>query len=373
MEDKEQIKILKDRIANLEKSLEEYRQAFQFAPVAMAMNSLDGRFVEVNKKALRMFGLSRDEVIGHTSVELGLNHSENHEHQTLPHLVEDQGAKNLIKTIWTKSGKACEVQLLIDLVKEQGEPRFVSAFLDITEMQDAQLALIHSSKFVALGKIVASIAHQINTPLAIISVSTTEVQEHLSQTEVMNPRVRDAIDVISETIPRIARIIESLRKFAKDGESDRTRFYPVKDLIEATVAICGERFKHHGVSLSVSNIDSKLLLDCRPNELTQVLINLLDNAFEAVTGLSEKWVVIDISEKAHTIEISVTDSGNGIAPEIRQKIMKPFFTTKPVGQGTGLGLAVSKGIVESHKGSISLDAQSDRTRFLISIPKQQVS
>ncbi|MBC7530853.1 MAG: hypothetical protein H7318_04685 [Oligoflexus sp.] len=83
-----------------------------------------------------------------------------------------------------------------------------------------------------------------------------------------------------------------------------------------------------------------------------------------------KWIRIECVERESSVELSVTDSGNGIPLETREKLMQPFFTTKVIGKGTGLGLSISKGIVESHEGSLRVDAESPHTRFVVTIPKK---
>jgi signal transduction histidine kinase len=100
-------------------------------------------------------------------------------------------------------------------------------------------------------------------------------------------------------------------------------------------------------------------------------MNLLVNAIDATETLGEKWVKIDLADKGDQIELSITDSGSGIPKEVQDKMMQPFFTTKAVGSGMGLGLSISNGIIESHQGKLFLDTTSPRTRFVFLIPKVQ--
>jgi signal transduction histidine kinase len=120
-------------------------------------------------------------------------------------------------------------------------------------------------------------------------------------------------------------------------------------------------------------IDENLTIQCRPSEISQVLLNLLNNAFDAVEDLPQRWVKIDVKEVDDQVNLTVTDSGQGIDVALRDKIMQPFFTTKPVGKGTGLGLSISSGIVESHHGKFVLDPKSPFTSFQMTLPKRQNS
>ncbi|MBK8204245.1 MAG: GHKL domain-containing protein [Bdellovibrionales bacterium] len=103
----------------------------------------------------------------------------------------------------------------------------------------------------------------------------------------------------------------------------------------------------------------------------QVLLNLLNNSFDAVAALPETWVDLKVETIGDNLRMIVTDSGKGILPSIAEKIMDPFFTTKEVGKGTGLGLSISRGIVLSHGGSLIYDSTHPNTRFIIEIPLTQ--
>ncbi len=143
----------------------------------------------------------------------------------------------------------------------------------------------------------------------------------------------------------------------------------VASLIEDTLSFCRERFKNHEVNLTV-HCPAELKVHARPVQLSQVLLNLLNNAHDAVEGLSEKWIKIESAERDGLIEISVTDSGAGIPIQLQEKILQPFFTTKEPNRGTGLGLSVSNSILMSHKGSLSIDSKCANTRFVVALPKE---
>lgn len=123
------------------------------------------------------------------------------------------------------------------------------------------------------------------------------------------------------------------------------------------------------MTLIVNNLEKSSPLICRPSELSRVFLNLLNNAFDAVANLPEKWIKVDISDSDTCTEISVTDSGHGISKEVSDKMFNPFFTTKETGKGTGLGLSISVAIVQVHNGKMYLDSECPNTRFVVEIPK----
>jgi signal transduction histidine kinase len=101
-----------------------------------------------------------------------------------------------------------------------------------------------------------------------------------------------------------------------------------------------------------------------------VALNLLNNAFDAIQSLEEKWIKISFSDIGDWVKIIVTDSGPGIPFDVQMKMMQPFYTTKEIGKGTGLGLSISKGIIERHNGRLYLDNTSPNTQFVIALPKK---
>ena len=134
--------------------------------------------------------------------------------------------------------------------------------------------------------------------------------------------------------------------------------------------LCTENLKVHQVDLRIIG-NQDLEFDCRPTQISQVLVSLINNSLDATRDLPEKWIEIQMEDQNGKIRITVTDSGNGIPEGIANKIMNPFFTTKEIGKGTGLGLSISKGIIENHGGTITLNTASPHTQFIIELPIQQ--
>lgn len=130
-----------------------------------------------------------------------------------------------------------------------------------------------------------------------------------------------------------------------------------------------ERFKNHGVELRVSSFDPTLSLQCRPIQISQVLLNLLNNGFDAVDEAQEKWISVEVTEEETNLLIRIGDSGTGVPAEIRDKIFDPFFTTKSANGGTGLGLQSFRGIIESHGGTLQLETSNGGSWFLVTLPK----
>ncbi len=226
----------------------------------------------------------------------------------------------------------------------------------------------YSAKLASLGEMAGGIAHEINTPLNVILLSAEQQMELLDDKQLDRQTMRASIEKVQSTTNRIATIVRGLRTFARDGAKDPIEAIPVQTLIDNTLSLCYEKFKLANVDLRLP-APTKLVLRCRPVQISQVMLNLLNNSFEAIRDLPQKWIAIDVSDLGEQIEIRITDSGSGIAPEIQAEIFRPFYTTKEIGKGTGLGLSISRGLIEAHHGQLYVDTDHQHTSFVIRLPK----
>jgi len=250
---------------------------------------------------------------------------------------------------------------------------------DITRQKQAELLLesqksqmLATAKMSSLGEMAAGIAHEVNNPLTIINLLSTQLRERIKHgNPVSTEEMIDRLTRIEKTTERIARIVNGLRTFSRDGTADPIQKTKLETIITDTLNLCTERFKGHSVHLSIGEIPDDLSIECKPIQISQVLLNLLNNAFDAVSTLEDRWVRVEIVDRDNRILIQVTDSGQGIQSEVANRLFQPFFTTKEAGKGTGLGLSISRGIVEDHAGTLSVDGTKKNTCFVIDIPKKR--
>lgn len=256
-----------------------------------------------------------------------------------------------------------------------GDNNEISGYLgtiqDMTDSVTKTNALLASSRMSSLGEMASGIAHEINNPLTIILGNADLLENLLTAEQIDRSKAKVYVNQVTLTVQRIAKIIRGLRSFARETTHEPFEKCVVKDVVSDCLELCHERFKNHGIELKVpTNLDSSLTFWGRSEQIAQVLLNLLNNAFDVADesqDLASKWVRISVKVILGKIQISVTDCGQGIEPERLQKIFEPFYTSKKVGKGTGLGLSISKGIVELHQGKIFVDKFSKNTTFVVEL------
>lgn len=249
---------------------------------------------------------------------------------------------------------------------------------DITEdlmrqksLTDQKNRLISTSRMAVLGEISGGIAHEINNPLTVIQARSFQLIQMAEQNALDAVKIKSFAESISKTGDKIAKIVKSLRAFAHSETTTSLDTISVNELIQETLDFCKVRFYNHGVDVRVAPVPATLEFECRLIQIEEVLLNLFNNAHDAVINLPEKWILIEAFDRDTSVEIHVSDSGSGIPEEIADQMMLPFFTTKEIGRGMGLGLSIVSEIVQSHHGSILLDRSSPHTKFILSFPKIQ--
>ena len=262
-------------------------------------------------------------------------------------------------------------------IQGQNERIIISSF-DIEDLKQAQqdlerqnAKLEHNAKMASLGEMSSGLAHEINNPLAVISARAQIMQTQLDANFYDKTQYAKSVETILSMTVRITKIIKSLKLFAKDTSSEVFESASLNEIIEQTIALCEVRVVTQSVEVSKVGLEKNYVLDCLPIQVSQVLLNALNNSFDAIENLSEKWIRVQIIEDGLQLRIEITDSGKGIPATNQEKVMRPFFTTKGAGSGTGLGLSLSKRIVENHGGRMFFDYKCENTKLVFTLPKQQ--
>ena len=239
---------------------------------------------------------------------------------------------------------------------------------------DRQKAVI-SSKLAALGEMSGGIAHEINTPLSTLSLQITRFERVLQKRDQFDHMLCGYTTEMKSTVDRIAKIVRGLKVLSRQDEKPELTPTSLEKLLSDLYSLLSVRLNNHNISYEI--IDPHRLANriCLLAEvhLSQILVNLINNAIDAVEELDKKWIKILIERPGESfIQVSVVDSGTGIPKSVQENIFNPFFTTKEVGKGTGLGLTLSKNLARNFGGDLNLNQLSEHTRFDLIIPFTEV-
>lgn len=362
-----------------EKEVNDLRQALDQSSI-VAFTDSKGTITYVNDKFCEISKFSREELIGQNHRIINSTH---HPKQFFVDLWKSIASGK----VWTgeiknraKDGSYYWVfTTIVPFLTPAGRPfKYVAIRTDITarkqeheQAEQHRAALMQSEKMASVGELAAGIAHELGNPLAMIAGRVEFLEMQLSAGKASPEDTNRTLATIRQLTERMASIIRGMRALSRDGAKDSFQMAPVCQILKDVLEFTRESFQKHGIRVEIAEIDPGLRIWCQETQISQVFVNLINNAKDAVLPLADRWIRVEALDRGELAEIAITDSGAGIAPELRAKIMQPFFTTKAAGKGTGLGLSVSTNIVERHGGSIRIDADCPNTRFIVSLPKEE--
>jgi C4-dicarboxylate-specific signal transduction histidine kinase len=236
-------------------------------------------------------------------------------------------------------------------------------------IEEQQTMLVASSRLSAIGELAGSIAHEINNPLGIVKGYSEQLLKLLKREPWDEGRIQYAGQKISDTIDRMSQIILSLRRLSYEGQGEPFENLDLVQVVDDTLAICRQSIEQLGIKLIFDRPERPFYTRGRPLQIGQVLLNLIQNARDAVEHLPNRWIRISMRQEGSELELAVEDSGHGLKAEVLARIGQPFFTTKPFGKGTGLGISISRKIMAAHGGSIEVDPRHPNTRFVVVMPQ----
>ncbi len=345
---------------------------------------LDGNIIFINPAGCEMLGYTEKELIGYNFLSMGFHLKENGEMRLFKGSILQQTINDGKKRpsdpsiFWRKDRSELHVEFTVSpLVRDNHRIGAIISFTDVTEKRKAaetiesqRASMINSSKLSALGEMAGGVAHEINNPVAGIQGKAYQLMRLVDANKYDPEKFKIDLKKIYDTADRIAKIVKGLKSFSRSADKDPMEMTNVSRLISETMDFTKERLANHGIKVEIVEPENKeeYSLFCRATQLIQVLIAMINNSYDAIDSLSEKWIRIETIVRNNILELSIMDSGSGIKSEVAQKIMQPFFTTKGVGKGVGLGLSVANGVISEHGGRLYLDDKSPNTRFVIELP-----
>ncbi|HEY7748464.1 MAG TPA: PAS domain S-box protein [Aestuariivirgaceae bacterium] len=345
------------------------KSILETVPDAMVVIDELGIIQSFSAAAQRLFGYVSDEIVGkNVKILMPSLYREDHDEYLKRYLAT--GEKRIIGIGRVvvgerKDGSTFPIELNVGEMKS-GNRRYFTGFIrDLSErqatearLQELQAELVHMSRFTALGEMASALAHELNQPLSAIANYMKGSKQLLEkQSDPDSLLVRDAVGKAAEQSLRAGQIIRRLREFIARGETER-RVESIRKLIEEASALALVGAKELGVKVRFTFDPTVDLVMADRVQIQQVILNLLRNAIEAIARTERRNLLVSTRALAgDMVEVSVTDTGTGISPEIAVKLFQPFVTTKS--QGMGIGLSISRSIIESHGGRITAEANPD--------------
>ena len=271
-------------------------------------------------------------------------------------------------------------------------------------LKETQTQLVEAEKMASLGQLTAGVAHEINNPINFVKSNITplkrdvadiiqlvEKYDALLTSETVREQMLEALKRYKQEIDydylvseiemllkgiedgaiRTVEIVKGLKSFSRVDE-DGFKSVDINACIDSTVVILNNEIQKHNIRLE-KDYQKLPLAECLPGKINQVIMNILNNAIQAVEEIENPVIVLKTKVVDDCVVFSVTDNGSGIPENIHEKIFDPFFTTKPVGQGTGLGLSIVYGIIKNHNGKIQVVSnETEGTTFTVQLPISQI-
>jgi two-component system NtrC family sensor kinase len=353
-----------------------FRTLFRAAPDAVLTVGADGRICEANECVRDLVGLDSAAAPGRSLVELVAGDDRPALEEALGRALADAGGPARLSvrvprcSEGREEGAARIVDLAVRRVPEAEPPLVLVVGRDTTAEREMRARLLETERLAALGELVAGVAHEVNNPLSSISAYS----QLLLRDGALDAAQRESVEVIRSETLRASQVVKDLLSFSRRSTPERESVL-VNQVVERTLRLRNYQLSASGIAvdLALAPDQPAVLGDAR--QLQQVVLNLVTTSIQAMApepGGPVRGGTLRITPRAvgAQVVLEVADTGRGIPAAARQRVFEPFFTTKREGEGTGLGLSVSYGIVQAHRGEITVRSAPGRgTTFEVTLPE----
>ena len=387
----------------LRASEERYRELFENASDLVYTLDLDLRITSLNRLAEQTMGYSREEAMRMNLYELIDAIQCEFIRSQIARMVAGSAPSKFEADIRTRENRRVKLEVSPRLIYRDGTAVGIQAIArDITGRDLAEMELRQAQKLESVGRLASGIAHEINTPMQFVGDNIRFLQDAHQQIRSLLDSLRsfsercgpdfgaefrrlekeldtgyllreipEALIQTQEGVERVVTIVRAMKEFAHPETKDHVRADLNKALLN-TLAVARNELKY--VADIETEFDDLPMVVCSVSDLNQVFLNLLINAAHAIADVFRETgergkIRIHTEAQGSLVQIAIADNGGGIRENIRERIFDPFFTTKEVGRGTGQGLAISRAVVERHKGSLTFQSEVGRgTTFFVRLP-----
>ena len=341
-----------------------FRTLFRAAPDAvLTVLQATGRIREANDAVREVFGLEPHQVVGRTLLELLTPDDRPALEQVLAKAFAGVPARVEVH-VTAPDGSTRVVALAASRLPQADPPSALLVGRDMTHERDMRVRLMESDRLAAVGELVAGVAHEVNNPLSSISAFA----QLLLRDAGLTPQQRESLEVIRTETVRASQVVKDLLAFARRSEPQREPL-DLNAVVARTLRVRQYQFGEASLRVESELADDLPAVLGDGRQLQQVCLNLLTNAVQAMQGQRDGRLGVRTFVDDVNVVLEVADTGPGISPAARAHVFEPFFTTKKEGEGTGLGLSVSYGIVAAHGGTIEVaDTGPQGTTFRVTLP-----
>ena len=361
-------------LTSLEEAASHYKAILETTVDAIITIDSQGIVQTFNAAAERIFGYRAEEVIGN-NVKMLMPAPYRSEHDGYIGRYLKTGVPKIIGTGrqvngLRKDGTEFPMDLAVSEVPLKDKRLFAGIIRDMTERILLEEQLVQSTKLAAVGRLISGIAHEVNNPVSIINLHIASVMQNIESQKLPEDLI-ETLRVIQRQNNKIGQIIAGLQAFSRQGYFSPD-WINVNQTVHTALRLVENTLQNQDIVYQAELEDSlpKVFLD--PIRIEQVLLNLFNNAIEAMPGggvLTVSTTLETDQKDEDWVVIRVRDTGTGIEEEHLTQLFDPFFTTKEVGEGTGLGLSVSYGLIQEHRGRIEVSSQRGKgTEFQIYLP-----
>ncbi len=224
----------------------------------------------------------------------------------------------------------------------------------------------HAERLAALGELASGIAHEINNPVTVMEGQIRRLKDFVHDEDITLDKKEQLITKIHKNLNRVVSIVNGIRKISRNSETDKLRIIKTEELTNSLADLVKEKYRGENIDFEIIDEENSSVY-AKEAQTLQILFNLVSNSFDAISELEERWIRITVERNSENIVFRVIDSGGGIEDSILEKIFNPFYTTKDIGTGTGIGLSISKKLSEEQNGSLKYELYENNTSFCLNL------
>jgi len=366
-------------VTDLIQAESQFRAVVDGSPAAITLKDRDSRFLVVNQTFAEWFGIDADDYMGKTTYDVqdkAFADKVVARDRQVFETGDDEVTDHVVHFPDGQSRHCLSQKRPIRL--PSGEIFAIATIMtDVSDLKQAQAELIHAEKLATLGRMAAGITHELAQPLNIIRLSAQSAAMELADGDIDPSDLRVTLASIDDQVGRMAEIIDHMRIFARKDEAG-SEVFDATFCVDRATGFMSQQLAAADCGLQTNLPEQAAMIAGSPVQLEQVLLNLITNAGDAIAARRrrsepgdppfEGRIGVDLAVNAETVHITIADNAGGIAEEALERIFDPFYTTKEIGAGTGLGLSVSSAIIESMGGSLACENRAGGACFTVSLP-----